>query len=759
MKKGIGSGAQGSEQQIVQDISRRQALTLMAAAVTIPAGAALKAAESSPPPPLTLWYTQPAKTAMGEGLPIGNGRMGGMVFGGTAQERVQFNEDSLWTGDENPTGDYGTMGGYQAFGDIYLALPGHEAASAYRRSLDLHEGLAETRYRVGNVNYTREYFASAPDQVLVVRLAADKPGAYTGTVDLTDMHSGKVTAEGAQMTRSGVLDNGLRYEAQLRLLHEGGTVQIDSGKIAFENCNVLTLLLACGTNYAMDYGKGWRGPDPHTLVSKQIQKAAAKSYAALKSAHRKDYKTLFGRVELNLGATPAARRLLPTDQRKALDTGGDDPELEALLFQYGRYLLLSCSRPGSLPANLQGLWNDSNDQAWHCDYHANINIQMNYWPAESTHLAECHLPFIDLVESQLEPWRKATQASPEYKLASRAPVRGWAIRTSHNIFGGMGWNWDKTANAWYCRHLWEHYAYSGDKAYLQKRAYPLLKETCGFWEDHLKSLPDGRLVVPNGWSPEHGPTEDGVSYNQEIVWDLFNNYVQAAKALGVDRAYSDKVAGLRDALVVPQIGKWGQLQEWMEDRDDPNDHHRHTSHLYAVYPGQQINLVKTPALAAAAKVSLLARGDTGDVREWSFAWRTALFARLHDGDNAHRQLTHLLSTEATLPNLIGNHPPQQWDGNFGITAGITEMLLHSHEGQIVLLPALPAAWPTGSVSGLRARGGFVVDMHWANGALTSAAIHSTSGTGCGVSCGDNTVIVSLQPGETVFLNAELKAKQ
>ena len=746
-------------QRSEQDISRRQALALMAAvAVAVPVGASLQAAEMTPAHSLMLWYTQPAKSAMGEGLPIGNGRMGAMVFGGTSQERVQFNEDSLWTGDENPTGDYDTMGGYQAFGEIHLSLPGHEAAGQYRRSLDLREGLAEVTYRAGNVTYRREYFASAPDQVLAVRLTADKPGSCTGTLNLTDMHGGKILAEGALITASGTLSNGLRYESQLRLLHEGGSVQTADGRIEFSNCSSLTLLLACGTSYAMDYRKGWRGPDPHAQVSRQMEAAAAKSYTALKSAHSKDYKALFSRVALNLGVTPAARLALPTDRRKGLDTGGDDPELEALLFQYGRYLLISCSRPGSLPANLQGLWNDSNDQAWHCDYHANINVQMNYWPAEAAHLAECHLPFIDLVESQLEPWRKATQASPEYKLASGAPVRGWAIRTSHNIYGGMGWNWDKTANAWYCRHLWEHYAFSGDKTYLQKRAYPLLKETCGFWEDHLKALPDGRLVVPNGWSPEHGPTEDGVSYNQEIVWDLFNNYVQAADALGVDREYRSRIAGMRDALVVPKIGRWGQLQEWMADRDDPSDHHRHTSHLYAVYPGQQINLAKTPELAAAAKKSLLARGDTGDVREWSFAWRTALFARLHDGDNAHRQLIHLLSTDATLPNLIGNHPPQQWDGNFGITAGIAELLLQSHEGEISLLPALPSVWPVGSVTGLRARGGFTVDMHWSQGALVSAAVHSGRGNGCQVRCGVKTVMLTMRPGTTVLLNADLQTE-
>ncbi len=743
-----------------QNISRRDALALFAAAVAVPASLqpanSAETVKTMTPNPLTLWYEQPAKSAMGEALPIGNGHMGAMVFGGTAQERLQFNEDSLWTGDENPSGDYDSMGGYQAFGDVHLALPGHETAAQYRRSLDLNEAVAHVTYRVGKVTYKREYFASHPDRALVVHLTADKPGSYTGTVDLTDMHNGKITVDGERFTSAGTLVNGIQYEAQLRVRHQGGTVQASEGKINFANCTSLTLILACGTNYLMDYQKSWHGADPHERVSRQIRLAATKSYAALKSAHIRDYRALFGRVTLNLGSSPSDRLAMPTDRRKAMDKRGDDPEMEALLFQYGRYLLISCSRPGSLPANLQGLWNDSNDQAWHSDYHANINVQMNYWLAEATNLAECHLPFLNLIKSQLEPWRKATIAAPEYKLASGAPVRGWAIRTSHNIFGGMGWNWDKTANAWYCRHLWEHYAYGGDMKYLQTFAYPILKETCEFWEDHLKTLPDGHLVVPDGWSPEHGPVEDGVSYNQEIVWDLFNNYVLAANALDVDKAYRDKAALLRDALVTPKIGRWGQLQEWMTDRDDPNDHHRHTSHMYAVYPGQQISLVKTPELAAAAGKSLIARGDTGDVREWSFAWRTSLFARLHNGEDAHRQLVNLLSTEATLPNLIGNHPPQQWDGNFGITAGIAEMLMQSHEGEIALLPALPARWAAGSVTGLRARGGSTVDIDWVGGKLKSASIHSKAGGVCKVRYGSFAAALTLEPDTTFRLNADLQ---
>jgi len=347
--------------------------------------------------------------------------------------------------------------------------------------------------------------------------------------------------------------------------------------------------------------------------------------------------------------------------------------------------------------------------------------------------------------------------------AGAMTTRGFALRTSLNIFGGMGWKWDKTANAWFCQHFWEHYAYGLDKDYLRAVAYPVMKETCEFWEDHLKALPDGRLVVPNGWSPEHGPTQDGVNYNQEIVWDLFNNYVEACDALGIDREDRDKTAGIRDKLATPGIGSWGQLLEWMTELHDPvfdtpNDHHRHTSHLFGLYPGRQITIGHTPDLAKAAKVSLDARGDTGDVREWSFAWRTALYARLHDGANAHRELQQLFSNRNTCLNLFGLHPPMQMDGNFGTTAAMVEMLLQSHAGAIDLLPALPPAWPTGSVTGLRARGGFAVDLAWAKGLLSSVTIHSLKETDGHLLYGDKTYELHLEPGGSVTLDGNLGKK-
>ncbi len=726
---------------------------------------------------LCLWSDRPAKSWMTEALPIGNGPMGAMLFGGTHVERIQFNEISLWSGDrmavEGLDDEGQNLGAYQAFGDIFLHLGHHfTQVENYRQELDIDRAVHQVTYDYKGVRYQRLAFASHPDGVIIVHLTASQPAALTGMVQLADMHKGQCTVVDNMLQIAGKLENGFEYEADLVVNHKGGSIEAKTGSepasnewgisvphswIHFDRCDSVTLILGAGTNFVQDHKQQWLGSHPHAQILKRVTAAAKQSPARLLARHLKDYQSLFHRFTIDLGTT-APEIHAKTTERRLEEYARDrtsDPNLEALFCQFGRYLLISCSRPGSLPANLQGVWNDNNEPAWACDYHSNINVEMNYWPVEPTNLSDCHRPFIDYVKSIREVSVKNTQRK-------YGKVRGWTVQTMNNACGVSYWKWNPPASAWYAQHLWEHFAFGQDHVYLRETAYPILKEVCQFWEDHLKQRPDGTLVTPDGWSPEHGPQEEGVTYDQEIIYDLFTNTIEAADVLGDDKLFRDHIAGLRDKLLKPRVGRWGQLQEWEADKDDPKDTHRHVSHLFALYPGRQITQAGTPDLAEAARVSLKARGDksTG----WSRAWKINFWARLWDGDHSYTMLRSLLnlvretktiygeSGGGVYSNLFDSHPPFQIDGNLGATAGYCEMLLQSHTGQIHLLPALPKAWPSGKVSGICARGGFEVDMVWDAGRLTKAVIHSKHGLPCHVSYANKKWILDTVAGKSYSLN-------
>ena len=762
-------------------------------------------------PDTTIWLDQPA-AKFSESCPLGNGRLGAMDFGGTTEERIALNEDSLWSGSVqnadrtnaaaaalpeirrlllagknaeaealvnrnftcagrgsgNGRSKDLPYGSYQVLGDLRLMfqLPGTNAATGYRRELDLTTATARTEFSQGGVKFAREIFVSAPDQAVVMRLTADRRGQLNFDATLDRPEHFQTVAVQNELLMSGALTNGVdgdgvRYAARLRILNQGGKISATNGKISVTGADEVLLLVTAATDYER-FAKITRR-DLETATEQTLNRAAKKSFAKLRKAHVADYQSYFNRVNLNLAAHALEISTKPTPERIAAgkadyesNSHSNDPSLAALYFNFGRYLLISSSRPGGMPANLQGLWADTTTPPWGADYHLNINLQMIYWPSEVCNLTDLNEPLFDYIESLREPGERTAK---NYYAA-----RGWVTHVLANAWSftspGESASWGATATdgAWLCAQLWDHWRFTGDKKFLE-RVYPLLRGTSEFFCDMLIEEPTHHwLVTAPANSPENafftadGQTAHiclGPTMDNQLLRYLFGACIQASEILGVDAGLRDDLKTKRLRLPPTRIASDGRVMEWLEEYQEQDPQHRHTSHLWGLYPGDEISPTATPELAEAARKTLNERGDksTG----WATAFRMGMWARLHDGDRAHKLFSSLLAN-CTLPNMFDTHPPFQIDGNFGATAAIAEMLLQSQSGEINLLPALPAAWPEGKVSGLRARGGFEVGVEWKGGRLVSVTVKSFNGGPCELHYDGVTREVEIAKGKTYVWN-------
>jgi len=749
----------------------RLILTSLSVLLTISCSYAQKSATENV---LKLWYDKPATDWMTQALPIGNGYLGVMFFGDPAEERLQFSEGSLWAGgkganeeynfglrkdayktlpkvralldqgklteadklasaemtgivhekkDNTPSSDFGAQ---QTMGDLYVSVSHTGEVKNYRRELDISNAAGKVFYEAGKEKFERTYFGNYPSRVMVYHFKSTSAETYS--IRFATPHKKEYEKfENNQYIFGGSLkDNRQEFETIYRI-DSDGKVSFENGIVTIKNARKVTLIHTASTDYTYQFPT-YKGND-FKKINKQVMAASAgKSESVLQTEQQKDYKNMFNRVSLNLGTDN--KNNAPTDKRQiAYFQGNPDPGFEVLYFQYGRYLMISSTRPGTMPMSLQGKWNDSTDPPWANDYHTNINIQMLYWPAEVTNLSECYLPLSDFTKSIIEPGKLAAKEFFN--------TRGWTVNTMLNAYGytspgwSFPWGFYPGGAGWLSQHLWEHYAFTNDKEYLKNTAYPIMKEASLFWVDYLTKGKNGFLVSSPSYSPEHGGISTGASMDHQIAWDVLSNTILASKVLKTDADFASEAQKIKDQIQPPQIGRWGQLQEWNEDVDDSTNKHRHVSHLFALHPGKQISPTATPDFAKAAKVTLNARGDEGT--GWSLAWKVNFWARLQDGNRAYSLFKRILrpvgdKTEnmmnggGSYPNLLCAHPPFQLDGNMGSTAGIAEMLLQSQAGVIELLPALPDSWPTGEVKGLRARGNVTVDEQWKNGKLVSVTL-------------------------------------